>query len=103
MPGHIAQSLDGSGNRTLICHDYLAQRSIVIYIVGHHLQDAGKVNQGYECRIESLLLCGIHQLLVSRKGVAREPIGHVQDLLGIRGCRRNLREEIVRIQRNRRK
>jgi hypothetical protein len=60
LPGHIAQSLDGSGNRTLICQDYLAQRSIVVDIVRHHLQDAGKVHQSNKRRIEPLPLCGIH-------------------------------------------
>lgn len=84
----------------MICPDNVAQRGIVVNIVRHHLQDAGKVDQGNECRIEPLPLCGIHQHLGGRTRVACDEINHVKDLLRIRGRSRNLRQESVRIQRN---
>jgi hypothetical protein len=100
--GLAPQPLDGRGNRPRISCKCLANRGVVVNIVGHHRNHPGEIAQGQKCRIEALLLRRVSQCLAGQAGVRGKPVAEVQNLLRIYRGGRNLRQQRVRIQSNRR-
>jgi hypothetical protein len=96
------QTLDGCRHQALICRDRGSNGRIVIDILRHHLDYLGETCQGDECRIKALLLRRFGELRHSEVVVLPQPVIEIQDLLRIGGRRRDLRQQGVRIQRNRR-
>ncbi len=79
--GLCAQPLDSFRNTCLVCRHGLTDGGIVIDIFGHHLQHARKLHQRNKCRIKSLLLRRLAELIAAQSRIVGEPVIHVQDLL----------------------
>jgi len=80
----------------------LPNRGIVVDVLRHHLQHIGEVHQRDERRIEPLSLRSTRQLSVGQVGITRKPVGDIENLLRVRRRSRDLRQQGIRIQSNRR-
>ena len=96
------QTLDGRRHLALIRRDRRADRRIVVDILRHHLDHLGEAHQRDECRIKPLLLGSRGQLGYGEVLVLPQPVVHIQNFLRVGGSRRDLRQQGVGIQRNRR-
>jgi hypothetical protein len=79
----------------------LADRRVVVHIFRHHLEDLREIGQRDKCRIESLRLRRIGERGASQVGISLQPIVHIQNFLGIRGGRGDLRQQRIRIKSDR--
>jgi hypothetical protein len=95
------QTLNRIRHRLLIGRHRLPDRRKVVDVIRHHLQHIRERHQRNKRRIVSLLLRGIGQGRPSKARILRQPIRDVEDLLRISRSRRNLRQQRIRIERNR--
>jgi hypothetical protein len=68
----------------LIGCDFLADRSVVIDILCHHLQHGRKLHKRKESGVEPLLLSCVIKLFTAESRVVGEPVVHVKNFLWIR-------------------
>jgi len=94
------QSLNGIGDCSLISGERLTDGGVVVDILRHHLDHLRKIHQCDKCGIEPLLLGGIGKRRSLESWIRKEPIVDVQDLLRGRGCRHDLREQGIGIERD---
>jgi hypothetical protein len=85
----------------LIRLERLTQRSVVIDVYRHRVQHCGKGHQRDEGRIEPLPLRRVGERLSLQVGVLLHPVVRVENLLRVSRRCTNLREERIRIQRDR--
>jgi hypothetical protein len=97
----LPQRLNRRHHRLLIVPKHLTQRSIVIHIRRHHLNDGRKVHQRDKRRIEPMLLRRIRQRLSLQIAVLVHPVFDIKNLLRIRRSRTYLRHQRIRKQRKR--
>jgi hypothetical protein len=100
--GLAAQALDGGSHLGLVGRHRLANCGVVVDMVRHHLEHGGEGDEREEGRIEPLFLCGVGESGTGEVRVLREPVGDVENFLWVGRGRRNLREQLVGIERNRR-
>jgi hypothetical protein len=96
------QPLNRRRHLRLIRRDGRPERSVVVDILSHHLDDRRKVSKSNKSRIETLFLRRIRQRRSAQALIQRQPVVDIQNLLRIRRSRRNLRQQRVRIERYRR-
>jgi hypothetical protein len=93
--------LDRRHHRCLICLERLANRSVIVDIVGHRIEYGREGHQRYEGRIEALLLGRGSECCAGLTAILLQPIVDIDDLLRVPGGRAYLREQGVRIKSNR--
>lgn len=94
------QALNRRRNRLLIGGKRLADRSIVIDVLGHHVQHLREIHQRDKRRIEPLLLCCLCQGTPCEPMVLLQPGVDIQNLLRIRRRGSDLREQGIRVKRH---
>jgi hypothetical protein len=99
--GLSAQALNRGGHRSLVRRKRLADGGVIVDVLGHHLQDLRKINEGDERGIEPLLRGGICERSAGEIEVLLQPVIHVEDFLRIRGGGGDLGEQGIRIERYR--
>jgi hypothetical protein len=100
--GLRTQPLNRRRHLLLIRRDSSSNRSIVVDVLGHHLDHGRKVGKRDKGRVETLLLRRIRQCCSAQALIQRQPVIDIQNLLRIRRSRRNLRQQRVGIKRYRR-
>jgi hypothetical protein len=95
------QPLNRLSNCSLIRRKCLPDGGIIVDILRHHVQDVREIYQRNKCRIEPLLLRCIGQRCARQPGVLLQPGINIQNLLRIRRCGGDLREQRIRIKSNR--
>jgi hypothetical protein len=100
--GLRTQPLNRRRHLRLIRRDSTPERSVVVDILGHHLDHRRKVCKCDKSRIETLFLRSIRQPRSAQALIQSQPVVDIQNLLRIRRSRRNLRQQRVRIERYRR-
>jgi hypothetical protein len=101
LVGLRTQPLNRRRYLRLIRRDSGSNRSVVVDILGHHLDHRRKVGESNKRRVEILLLRRIRQRRSAQGFIQRQPVIDIQNLLRIRRSRRNLRQQRVRIERYR--
>jgi hypothetical protein len=96
--GLAAQALVGGGHLCLVGGHGLADGGVVVDMVGHHLKDGGEGYEGEEGGIEALLLCGVSECGAGEVGIFGQPVGDVENLLGIGRGGGDLGEERVGVE-----
>lgn len=98
--GLTAQTLDGGSDLCLVSGHGLADGGVVVDVVGHHLEDGGEGDESKEGGIEAPFFGGVGECGAGEFGILGEPVGDVEDLLGISGGGCDLGEQRVGIERN---
>jgi len=79
-----------------------ANCSVIIDVIGHRVEYGWEGHEGYEGWIKALLLSRVGQSGSGKIAVLLHPIIGIDNLLRVSGGRANLREQGVRIERDRR-
>jgi hypothetical protein len=68
----------------LIRREGLANSGIVVDVLRHHGQHIRKIHQRDECRIKSLLLCGVREGGAVQSAMLVQPVIRVENFLRVR-------------------
>jgi len=79
----------------------LPDRSVIVDILRHHIQHLRKARQRDKRRIESLFLRRIGELSTRQPRVLLQPVIDIQDFLRIRRRGSDLRQQRIRVERDR--
>ena len=93
--GLLPETLYGIHDSGLICSERLANRSKVVDILGHHVEDLRKVYERNKSRIEALLLRRIGACLSAQIRILTKPVVYIEDLLRIGRRGADLRQQGV--------
>jgi len=95
------ERLHGGKNVLLLGEEGVPQFLRPVQLVAHHLEDLGKVHEGFDARVPLLLLEGRGQAVSLEFLVRLHPIVGLRHLQGIRGGHQDLGQQGVRVQRDR--
>ena len=80
----------------------MADRSVVVNVLRHHVEHLRKTHKRDECRVEPLLLSSVGECSSLETLIVTDPVINIEDLLWSRRCSHDLGEEGIGIERNRR-
>jgi len=99
--GLRAQTLNRSRDRRLVRRKCVADGGVVVDVLRHHGDDLGKIYQGYERWIEARRLRRVGERGAAEIGILLQPVIHVENFLRIGAGSGDLREQRIRIERDR--